>query len=279
MKWKIIGFTGVWILSLAGLPLLAATPIYPEAFEVYPVAGVIIGLIAFVWGILQIIKKLRMDRAVSTDIRSLAPGFVRISGKALSWHPLTAPGTQKPCVYYDLKVEEVEHTNRGDHYILREWDVSNDYPFYLDDGTGVITVYPTGSETRLVTRSAGQRSVGEETDFLKDRHLSTKKNLWGGTNYRTTEKHIEPGDRVYVIGTCKADSGNPADKHFKFAEKTPPPPTAKRGLCIGKAEGNLFMIMDKDPKGVERTMFALGLLTLVGGAAGAAFLIWHFMKV
>ena len=79
----------------------------------------------------------------TSSIRAAALGPVEVSGKAIGPYTLVVPLSQSDCRYYRLVVES---NPRGD---LGKRVNEMCAPLFLDDGTGIVMVYPKGSELRL----------------------------------------------------------------------------------------------------------------------------------
>lgn len=149
--------------------------------------------------------RLRLKRLVqstpTTKIGALKAGLVEISGKAVSVSSLCDPIYSRPCVYYEVTVQErhrrerrVEDewaTNRGWHTTFKS--DSKDKPFFVEDETGRVQIQPQGCELFL------ESSV--EHDATREAWLTGNHPFNPATHERrVTAKFIRPGEPVLALG-------------------------------------------------------------------------------
>jgi hypothetical protein len=146
-------------------------------------------------------KRLIMDTPHST-IRAAALGQVQISGKAVGPYTLVAPLSHADCFYYRLVIES---NPQGD---LRKSMQEMCAPFFLDDGTGTLMIFPKGSE--LLLPPSSDRSEYGKLALALTRYSE-------GTPEFAQEYSIKPGDTVFVLGTLRE---NPWSKKDPIAECT-----------------------------------------------------------
>ena len=130
----------------------------PTAF--LAVAGVVLGPYFFFRGFRLLQLKRRVMNVPTSSIRAAALGPVEVSGKAIGPYTLVVPLSQSDCRYYRLVVESNPRGDPGKR--VNEMCA----PLFLDDGTGIVMVYPKGSELRFETfLPAGRvRQAGDGTD-------------------------------------------------------------------------------------------------------------------
>jgi len=146
-------------------------------------------------------KRLIMDVPRST-IRAAALGRVEVSGKVVGPYTLVAPLSHSDCLYYRIAVESNPQGDLSNK--IRELCA----PFFLDDGTGILMIYPAGAE--LLMRPSGERSEYGKLAF------SPTKNSEGKPEF-AQEYCIKPGDTIFVLGTLRE---NPWAKKDPIAEST-----------------------------------------------------------
>ncbi len=148
---------------------------------------------------------LRMRRLIrntpTARIRSLAMGLVEINGAVLERSLVKAPLSGRECAYWEVDISIL--MGRRGHRIVHRRNSGN--PFYVDDGTGVVMVYPAGSVCKTQAGS-------EETChglFMPDvyaRYMAEQglwqRHLWRIGAVRFRERTLEEGQRVYVLGTA-----------------------------------------------------------------------------
>jgi hypothetical protein len=144
-------------------------------------------------------KRLIMDIPHST-IRAAALGRVQIRGKAVGPYTLVAPLSHADCFYYRLVIES---NPQGD---LRKSMQEMCAPFFLDDGTGTLMIFPKGSE--LLLPPSSDRSECSKLALALTRYSE-------GTPEFAQEYSIKPGDTVFVLGTLQE---NPWSKKDPIAE-------------------------------------------------------------
>jgi len=146
-------------------------------------------------------KRLILDVPRST-VRAAALGCVEVTGTASGPYTLVAPLSHSDCIYYRLVVES---NPQGD---LRNSIQEMCAPFFLDDGTGTVMVYPKGAE--LMFPPSSDRSEYEKLAFSLTRYSE-------GAPEFAQEHCIKPGDTIFVLGTLQE---NPWAKRDAIAESS-----------------------------------------------------------
>jgi hypothetical protein len=166
----------IWVLSQ---PLLWAA------------LGVIFGPYFF-WRGFRLLqrKRLIMDTPRSS-IRSAALGRVEISGKAVGPYTLVSSLSHTDCFYCRVVIES---NPQGD---LRKSMREMCAPLFVDDGTGILMIYPAGSEL-LMQPSSDRSEYGKLA-------LSLTKFSEGPPEF-AQEYCIKPGDTIFVMGTLRENS-------------------------------------------------------------------------
>ncbi len=171
----------IWILSQ---PLLWA------------VAGVIVGPYFFFNGFRWLQRQRLIADTPRSSIRSAALGMVELSGKAVGPYTLVAPLSQTDCLYYRVVIES---NPRGDlHSNIKELSA----PFFLDDGTGKVLIFPQGAELHMPPTS-------DRAEYGK--LAATLAGYSAGTPEFAQEYAVRPGDNIFVMGMlrenpwCKKD--------------------------------------------------------------------------
>ena len=172
----------------------------------------------------------------TTLIRSAAQGYNEFEGSAhlLPGEPIIAPLTKQHCVWYEYKVEEKQsHYVRGrskTSWHIYETGVS-DGVFCLQGKTGKAIIDPDDAEViHSVTDtwygntpypSAGPRG------FNSSSLLFTKR-------YRYSEKRINEGDALYVLGDFKS-----------FRQMDLPTKNASLAAILSQWKNNSQMLMNR----------------------------------
>jgi hypothetical protein len=152
-------------------------------------AGVTVGPYLFYRGFVALQLKRRIMNIPRSTVRSAAMGPVEICGKAIGPYTLVAPLSQSECFYYRLMVESNPRGDLGSR--VHEMCA----PLFLDDGTGILMVYPCGSDLRLKS-SGGRAEYGKALAVLTSRYYAE-------TPEFSQEYSIKPGETIFVLGTLQ----------------------------------------------------------------------------
>ena len=155
----------------------------------WAIIGVTVGPYLFYRGFIELQLKRRIMNTPRSSVRSAAMGQVEICGKALGPFTLIAPLSQSECFYYRLMVES---NPRGD---LGKRVHEMCAPLFVDDGTGVLMVYPCGSDLRRKP-SGGRAEYEKALAALSSRYYAE-------TPEFSQEYSIKPGDTIFVLGTLQ----------------------------------------------------------------------------
>jgi len=155
----------------------------------WAVLGVVFGPYLFYRGFRVLQLKRAIMNVPRSTIRGAALGPVEISGKAVGPYTLIAPMSHDDCLYYRLHVES---NPSGD---LKTTIHELCAPLFLDDGTGIVMVYPVGAELRMGP-SSQRAEYGKLVVALSTRYRTENPEF-------AQEYSIKPGDSVFVLGTLR----------------------------------------------------------------------------
>jgi hypothetical protein len=164
--------------------------------------GVVFGPFFFLRGFRLLQRKRLIMDIPRSSVRAAALGRVEIVGKAVGPYTLVSPLSQTDCIYFRVVVES---NPKGD---LRKKVNALCAPFFLDDGTGKLMIYPEGSELQMQPSSV-------RSDYGK-LALAASGHSAGAPEF-AQEYCIRPGDDIFVLGTLQE---NPWAKVNAFAEST-----------------------------------------------------------
>ncbi len=151
-------------------------------------------------------RDLRLKRTIedtpTSNIRSMAMGFVEVKGKATPRSHLVAPFSANPCAYWEVDVA-TKSGRRGGWTIIHR--AQSRHPFYLEDETGIALVYPDGAKCTVPhgreEECAGLMLPEPYVSYLKEHGgLGLQVARLGALRFR--ERLIEPGQPVYVLGSA-----------------------------------------------------------------------------
>ena len=107
------------------------------------------------------------------SVRSIPMGLVHLNGKSTGEHLLTSPLTRTPCYYFKAWVElwttKVKDNSKEWKTIRTEADAR---VFYLDDGTGKVTVIPNNADFYVTRTFQGETGPGARGKRLVDPTLA-----------------------------------------------------------------------------------------------------------
>jgi len=145
-----------------------------------------------------------ISKTETTNISWLQDGFYEIKGKivALS-EQLISPFSQKPCVYYEFKVEQKKSSGNNTHYVSII-DDKKFQKFGVDDGTGMAVIDLLNADIMIKTDKTDSSGTFDHADENQLRVLNkynqSNKGLLFEKSLRYTEKYLEAGDEIYVLG-------------------------------------------------------------------------------
>lgn len=177
--------------------------------NVHALLGLLGGIALFIWGFFQLRKKQIIENIPTSKIRSMAMGLVEIQGAAVDWMPLTAPFTQKKCVFYHYQVQELRRSKNSSHWVTIKEGKTEQSPFFVTDDTGKVLINPLGANFDLVPAYQQQFSnfsglPDHVTAFLEQNQVRFKTFFGLGTKtLKLIEYVIVPHEPVFIIGVCQ----------------------------------------------------------------------------
>jgi hypothetical protein len=198
------------------------------ALFVLGLGGVAIGII------LHFLKRYQkhietIQNTPQTTAGRLEPGLHKVIGTAVALdQPIISPLSQKECVFYHFRVEQLVTSQQGErrnrnglkkHVTMTStWQtVINDKRAVrcgLQDETGMAQVDLLGAEMVLKTDTPKQSNVfnscpPELQETLKRNYEFSTTGLMLNKSLRYTEMVIRPGDPIYVLGDVEVKDGQP----------------------------------------------------------------------
>ena len=157
------------------------------------------------------LHRLRLIEDTPTSrIRSAAQGYVELMGVSrwIDGPSIVSPLTTRPCVWYSYRVEQRTRGSKNNHWRTVDSGVSEEL-FALDDGSASCLVDPEDAEVITDNRSVwygnsqrpGRGHVGFKNSVLEG---VTSTLLSVGGRYRYTEKWIDAGESIYVVGDFRS---------------------------------------------------------------------------
>lgn len=160
-----------------------------------------------------------IDDTPTSKIRSAHQGFVELEGvgRLMKGMPIVSPLSNRQCLWYSFKIEhrvkELDIGPSDNHSLTKSsWQTVNsgisDNLFLLADETGICVVDP---EDAVITPSFSKTWYGSKESNISvptsaNAILSLAK-YTGNKNYRYTEKRIDVGEELYLLGRFKTIGG------------------------------------------------------------------------
>ena len=116
---------------------------------IWPAIFLVGGLIGFFWGFMRLRRKRLIENIPTSTIRGMALGLVELIGRAKKDKPLISPLSLTPCVLYRYTVERYEKRGRHSSWVTVAKGSTFYCPFWIDDDTGKVLVFPQGAELIL----------------------------------------------------------------------------------------------------------------------------------
>jgi hypothetical protein len=165
------------------------------------------GIWAFFWGFMRLRRKRLIENIPTSSVRGLALGLVELIGKTEKTKSLTTPFTGTACVFYQYTVERYEKRGKSSSWVTIAKGNSFYCPFWLDDGTGKILIFPQQAELFLPLDYEFKTGFGSPlplnlVEFMEKQGLRYQ-SIFGNHTLRFRELYIQPGQTVYVLGTAK----------------------------------------------------------------------------
>jgi hypothetical protein len=170
--------------------------------------GVVGGFIVLLKGFILFRKKRFIEKIPLSKIRSLAMGLVKVHGEVTRGGKgfLKSPFFLKDCVYYMYVIERLMADRHPERWKTLKTE-SETLPFILRDETGSVLVDP--AEAEINTTKGFEWLLDREhmppvqvREFLALHGIEYKDPLGLEYKMRYREYFIEPGDKLYILGTA-----------------------------------------------------------------------------
>jgi len=175
-----------------------------EGFLIVLLILLVVAGIAVYFLIINYKRYTLISKTETSTISWMQEGYNEIKGKIVSLgEQLTSPFSEKPCVYYQFKVEQKKSSGKNSHYVSII-DDKKFQKFGVDDGSGIAVVDLQNADIQIKVDKKDSSGFFNNADENQVRVLgkygkSSKGFLFEKT-LRYTEKYLEVGDEVYVLG-------------------------------------------------------------------------------
>jgi hypothetical protein len=176
----------------------------------YAAMGFGYGIWAFFKGFKELRRKRLIENIPTSTVRGLAMGLVELEGKASPTTLLRSPLSNTECAAYKYEVEEYRSSGKSGHWVTIVSGDSFHCPFWLQDTTGKVMVYPMGAEMFWKPSYSFQTGPGsgmpEDLVRFMEQNGIQYHSWWGTHTMRFKEWCVFEGSTVYALGTAqKAD--------------------------------------------------------------------------
>ncbi len=181
------------------------------------------GIYAFFWGFMRLRRKRLIENIPTSSVRGLAIGLVELIGKTEKTKPLKTPFTETECVFYRYTVERYEKRGKSSSWVTIAQGNSFYCPFWLNDGTGKILIFPLQAELLLPIDYEFKTGFGSPlplnlAKFMENQGLQYK-TIFGSHTLRFREIYIQPDQTVYVLGTAKKNNDHLSSHNESIAKR------------------------------------------------------------
>jgi hypothetical protein len=180
----------------------------------------LIGSTVFVLGVVSLsiaVANADWYRAITLPVSEtgyVREGPVQVAGEARPVDaPLIGPVSDEPCLAYAVTVKERRWlpNSHGSSSTQAPIAIDSDATrFVVDDGTGPVLVDPAAADVRPARLSTVARDVTLDVDGDESppKHVRETFDDLGigpsGNDRRYREDHIQPGETVHVVGSCRS---------------------------------------------------------------------------
>ena len=244
----------------------------------YVVAGFFGGIVIFILGLVWFRQRRMIENIPTSKIRSLAMGLAEVYGQVVpNKILLKGPFSSDDCVYYKYQVQELRHTKNSSYWatIKKGEERVN---FYLKDETGSVLVDPNGASIDIAKDHEFGSGWGSDPpqkvlQFLEEKGVRHESFFGMNKQMRFMESSIEPGDKLYVLGTA---GDNP------FVEEATAKHSAEDVMMQKGRFERFYYISDKAEKDILSRLMWKSLGGIFGGIAlivGCMALIFIFTGI
>jgi hypothetical protein len=175
-----------------------------EGFLIILIVLVVVALIAIYYLIINYRHYQLILKTETSTISWLNEGLNEIKGKIVSLsEQLISPFNDKPCVYYHFKVEQKKSSGKSSHYVSIIDDIKYQQ-FGVDDGSGIAIIDMQNADVQIKVDKKDTSGFFDPADekqkSVLNKYNHKSKGFLFEKTLRYTEKYLELGDEIYVIG-------------------------------------------------------------------------------
>ncbi|NYZ60709.1 hypothetical protein H0O01_03350 [Candidatus Micrarchaeota archaeon] len=232
--------------------------------------------IFFYFGVRSYLNRKKIGSIPTSKANAVAPGLVELTGIAKSIDSnLRSPIFGKECVWYRTTIERTLKGRRTSFWREFEYARKEHPQFLLEDDSGLILVDSTGAENKVsyqvYSETGPQEKLSESCKKYLDETLGNPESksekyhyssfLPVSAEYMITERIIESGRQLYVMGTARMPN-------FQL------PRGLASNFYIGRGDvDETFIIAESKEKTLGGN--SIGILLGLGGAIGMVFALLY----
>jgi hypothetical protein len=251
-----------------------------DAFLIWLIVGFGTGILLFFNGFARFRRHRLIENTPTSLVRSVAMGLVEIKGVVRKINLLTAPFSMIKCAYYRYTVERYERHGKSSHWVTVAKGDSAQEPFFIDDGSGVLPVYPKNAELTLnkdyeFENGFRKELLAQHVEFLNGHGIAIK-NFLVTYRIRFREWYLTEGQNIYLLGSAqkvpteledwKWGERNPAFfnewEQLKYKDRDP-----ADDVIIAKGDENECFIISEEPEEVLANNLATQSMIMIFGGA------------
>jgi hypothetical protein len=182
-----------------------------EQMLVFILVGLVVIGIAAYFLVVNYRKYHLIQKTETSNISMVYNGFYEVKGRVVPQEGvLLSPFTEKECVYYHFLVEQKQ--SRGKHSTwVKLIDDKRSARFGIDDGTGLAIIDMNGADVQIRTDANGSsgmfNSADEREQAVLQKYGESNKTWIFEKTLKYTEKYLEAGDELYVLGEVNGKEG------------------------------------------------------------------------
>ncbi len=237
-----------------------------------------LGIYLFYSGFRQMREKRLIENTPTSKVRSLAMGMVEVFGEAFpsKGKLFKSPFSGKDCVWCKWAVDDYRSSGKSSHWQTIRSGLLSDC-FFLRDDTGTVLVDPNKANVDVPVHFQAEsgsfkgKLPATAVSFLKEEGISTTGFLGLSKKLRLEEHYIEPGEKIYVMGTA---GDNPFVEEGSSQKN-------EADVMIQKGKG-FYYISDKPEKDVLKKYkwkVAGGLFGGAGLIVVCLFIIFAYLRI
>lgn len=159
-----------------------------------------------------------IENTPRSKIASMPLGLVEVHGKADAIYQLTAPLTQRPCVYFEILVEEYRGGKRKSWRKVFSTN-SAAVDFLVKDETGMVTVQPQNAifyftkDDKITFQNSLFASLSTDANqYLSSKGLAVTSFLGTNRNFKITETVLPFQQDIFVLGDFTQKVSDPQSR-------------------------------------------------------------------